>query len=432
MKKIIRVILVTILLLTLSVGAVGCSVFTEGGYFVPGTNNNQGGIEGPGEEGPSGPVYTPEDRPSFENIVISSGSGELLSLVEAVEMVDRTSVAIIAQKSSGSGVILDITNGNDNNYVYILTCFHVISDATSFDVYIPDEDCNYDNEDFIFSGKIGNVIYNDVAVTLVGGDKDSDLALLKLDITKPAKSGNVLSLDKIVKAKGPSSTYESKKGETVFAIGNPTGALPGSVASGEISYLERKNQFINGVGNMDLMQISVTTNHGSSGGGLYNLYGELIGITNAGSDSYTAINYAIPYKLTNGNGYLAIATELLGTSTATNYGYIIGRREKFGFTSSVMSDSSGLTYIAISEVVTGSQAEQVGLKVGDVIVSVTLPDGTTETTVDNEQLTSALGKVQIGEYAIINCITEDWRGQKTEEYSVKLYSKQFRFCDTGN
>ena len=429
MKKIIRTIAITVLLLMLTIGTVGCDVFAGGGFFVPDTNNNQNATEQP-EEG-TGPVYTPEDRPTFDNVIIARGNGELLSLVDAVKAVDRTSVAIISQKSSGSGVFLDITNGDDNNYVYILTCFHVISEATSFEVYIPDENCDYTNKDFIFEGKIGNVIYNDVAVTLVGGDKDSDLALLKLDITKPAKSGNVLSLDKIVKAKGPSEGYESQKGETVFAIGNPTGSLPGSVASGEISYLERKNEFISGVGNMDLMQISVTTNHGSSGGGLYNLYGELIGITNAGSDSYTAINYAIPYKLTNGNGYLSIVTELLGTSTATNYGYIIGRREKFGFTSSLMQKNSGETYIAVSEVEKDSQAEKVGLTVGDVILSVTLPDGTTETTINNDQLTSALGKVKIGEYVTINCAREDWRGQLSE-FNVKLYSKQFRFCDTGN
>ncbi len=429
MKKIIRVIAITILLLTLSISALGCDVFTNGGSFIP-DNNNQNQTNPPENNGGE-EIYTPENRPSFDNIVIAKGNGELMTLVDAVEAVDRTSVAIITEKSSGSGVILDITNGNDANYVYILTCFHVISDASSFNVYIPDENCDYSNKDFIFAGKIGSVIYNDVAVTLVGGDKDSDLALLKLDITKPAETGNVLSLDRIVKAKAPSAEYQSKKGETVFAIGNPTGSLPGSVASGEISFVERKNQYINSVGNMDLMQISVTTNHGSSGGGLYNLAGELIGITNAGSDSYTAINYAIPYSLSNGNGYISIVTELLGTATDTNYGYVIGRREKFGFTSSLVTNNAGDTYIAVAEIVAGSQAEQVGMKVGDIIVSVTLPDGTTETTVNNEQLTAALGKVKIGEYATINLTTEDWRGLRSD-YSVKLYSKQFRFCDTGN
>jgi serine protease Do len=182
---------------------------------------------------------------------------------------------------------------------------------------------------------------------------------------------------------------------------------------------------------MDLMQISVPTNHGSSGGGLYNLYGELIGITNAGNDSYTALNFAIPYELSNGNGYLAIATELLGTSTATNYGYIIGRRERFGFTSSLTTNSLGGTYLTVSEVVKGSQAELSGMKVGDIIVSVTLPDGITVNVVNNNQLTEAFGKVKIGESVNVTLATEDWRGLRSE-YTVKLNCKQFRFCNTGN
>lgn len=356
---------------------------------------------------------------------------EELSLADAVAKVERTSVAIYTNNSAGSGVIVDMrdsTKPNDD-YVYVITCHHVIEGKGPVQVIIPDEKCSYENEDYIFSGSIGNDTFADVnAVTLVGGDKDSDIAVLRIDLSKNADSGKKLSADKIVKASVPTE-YSVKKGESIFAIGNPTGVLPGSVSDGIVSYIERE-VFIDSIGNMSLLQISVTTNPGNSGGGLYNLKGELIGITNAGNTSYDAINFAIPAVLSNGNGFISISAQLLGSQTDTNYGYISGRKEKFGFT--VVQEEG---YVGISVIVADSIAEGAGLRVNDKIdsikvVSVDNPNNVVEKNVSTlEDFSSVMNNVKIGD--TITIYVSRVSGFDVVRTSCNMVAKQYRFCDTG-
>ena len=68
--------------------------------------------------------------------------------------------------------------------------------------------------------------------------------------------------------------------DTVLAIGNPLGELTFSLTQGIISALDRKVTLSNGT-SMDLLQTDCAINSGNSGGALFNLYGEVIGVTNA-------------------------------------------------------------------------------------------------------------------------------------------------------
>ena len=384
-------------------------------------------------------------------------------LVEAVAKVERSSVMIvIGNSSSGSGVIVDMSfdsSGenaaswkNDSNVIYIITCHHMMSqESTSgitpvgeITVYIPDENCNYENTNYIFDGYIGNEqpsVYNNgyggkkYAVTLVGGDYESDIALLKLDLNIPAKSGNKLSADKIVKAQIPdfSTGYTTRKAETVFSIGNPTGTLPGTVASGIVSYLERKTA-VSDVGVMTLMQIDVSTNPGSSGGGLYNMFGELIGITNAGNTNYTNINFAIPCYLSNGNGFVDIVAQLGGTATETNYGYVSGRKAKFGFTITQGTDDSNNSYLYISSVNTNSISYNSGLRQGDEVVSIKVgADGTTKSISQMSTFQDIMSELKAGDEVTLNVKRTKQNGWKTTtiDVAVKMITESYHFCNTG-
>ena len=395
----------------------------------------------------------------FETTAVERNS--LDALQTAVAKVERTSVMIeIGATSAGSGVIVDISfddEGDDvaswkknDNVIYIITCHHMVSRENTFGtegvgeitVYIPDENCDYSNEDYIFSGFIGNGKPSEYestgyAVTLVGGDYESDIALLKVNLSIPAKSGKTLSADKIVKAQIPdfSSGYQTRKGETVFSIGNPTGTLPGTVASGIVSYLNRETS-VSEVGNMTLMQIDVSTNPGSSGGGLYNLYGELIGITNAGNTNYTNINFAIPCHLDNGNGFVDVVAGLGGPATENNYGYVSGRRVKFGFTVTQGSDSDG-SFVYVSAVTSGSIAASSGLQANDVITTITVKNGSevvaTKDVTTVTQFGEIMNKLQAGYQVVLDGTrtTTSWGRTKTSSLKVTMIAESFLFCNTG-
>ncbi len=352
MRKIAKILSIAILSIITCFSISGCTFINEG-YFNP---------SGTGSSNVNSIVAS-------ENVNFNTGETNEqnpLSLVDAYQKVYRTSVAIgMAMGGEGSGVIVDVQNSG--NFVYIITCHHVISAGGEITVYVPDEKGEYDNEDYIFVGEIGSEIYPNRAVTLVGGDNVSDIAVIKINLNIAAVSGKKLSMDKIQKAVILPENREVKVLETIFAIGNPLGELPGSATAGEVSYLERDVR-VSEVGDMTLMQISVLTNPGNSGGGLYNLYGELIGITNAGNTSFDGINFAIPSKLGNGNGFVSIARQLISTATETNYGYVSGRWD-IGI-SIDYETKNNVNYVKISNVTPGSNADLAGLKSGYYITGL--------------------------------------------------------------
>ena len=424
MKKILKTALLTLALVLLVTSAVGCA-FLEG----------NGSIDN-----------LPDSTATAHSIVFnqSAGAREKMAKEDAIAKVRRSVVAIKmplsdSSVSYGSGVIIDIVrtdkDGNNldgENVFYILTCHHVIDSQGAITVYVPDEEgdnwgeSDY-NGDYAFSGKIGGTFTGEVS--LIGGDQESDIALLKLDIT-----GSGVSKDKIVKSSlAPSSGYQMKVGEDVFAIGNPSGTLPGTVSVGTISYINRETS-ISDIGNMTLLQINTDIFHGSSGGALFNMYGEIIGVTNAGSDTYVGICYSIPYVVDEANGdkdkgFINIATQLLGSYTGSNYGYISGRLEKFGFTAQEVAVENGV--VKVSSVVQGSQANLKGIKVEDVIQKAQKA-GSDAVTIDSiSKLTSVITSMTQGDTLTLTLRRKAGYFDYAS-VTVTLTAKQFIFCDTGD
>lgn len=137
--------------------------------------------------------------------------------------------------------------------------------------------------------------------TVIGRDNDSDIAVLKID------------------AEGLSAAVwgDSDKlsvGQTIVAVGNPLGQLGGSVTSGIISSTDREVTVENT--KMNLIQIDAAVNPGNSGGGLFNLKGELVGIVNAKSSGtgIEGLGFAIP-----ANDATLTVEQLI------EYGYVKGR-----------------------------------------------------------------------------------------------------------
>ena len=235
------------------------------------------------------------------------------------------------ESGAGSGVIIS-SDG------YILTCAHVVSGASNITVSIGDKD---------------------YPATLVGEDTTSDIAVVKVDATglTPATVGNSDNL---------------KVGESVMAVGNPLGELGGTVTSGIVSALNRSVtiQGTSSTNTMSLIQMDASVSPGNSGGGLFNMNGELIGLVNAKSSSSDAegLGFAIPI-----NDAIKVAQDLLEN------GYVSGR-PYMGITYLAVTDAQTAAQLNINaygvyvvDVVQGGPADKAGLKTGDRIVSI---DGT--------------------------------------------------------
>lgn len=357
MKKVARniILLVTALILALSLAACsGCNVVSVN----PGGNGTGGGtiVDPSGVSKNLGKTYDVESV-TFHK----STDGAALSLEDAIDKVFESVVVVKTDLSGGtgwgSGILLDMdvvyqdASVNRNDFAYILTCHHVIEDGLKVTVYLPKYDellGTYEYETYAFSG------------TLVGGDKLSDVAVLRIDLTNNSYG---LSESELVKAQ--INDGDLTVGQDVFAVGNPTGYLPGTVTKGIVSYINREVS-VEDIGTMTLIQVDAAINHGNSGGGLFNLAGELIGVVNSGADDYQGLNFAIP--IFGANGAEAVAESLVMTSSDDNYGYMQGRW-KFGATFSVASDRYG-SYVQISAITEGGTLAKAGAKNGDILVSL--------------------------------------------------------------
>lgn len=441
MKKIFRNICLVISLLAMAVSFVGCTFYSG---EVPKDDDKDDSQSYYGTT-----VDLPDSKTLIGNVeyaTVDRAREDLpMNLQDAVNTVRRSSVAIFvtttsdgtSSTSAGSGIIVDlkVKGVEEPNAFYILTCHHVIESLGSIVVQVPDENFRYgESEKWIFKGTLGGKDPSG-EITLVGGDKYSDVAVLKLDISERTD----ITSEEIYKAPIISQDYSVSYGEEVFAIGNPGGTYPGTLSVGYVSYVNRITS-VSDIGKMTLLQINVNTDHGSSGGGLYNLYGELVGITNAGNDDYKGINFAIPSKIAVeegaiDNGFINIATQLLATASAVNfknYGYVSGRAELFGFTvSSSDNTKNGIPYVA--GVTSGSLAESAGLLSGDEIVYLTV-NGEEKDISTYGKYTEVMASLTIGDTIVMKVerVVTSGRWGTTITKEIKAMTKsQYYFANTG-
>ncbi len=222
---------------------------------------------------------------------------------------------------AGSGVILSEDG-------LIVTNYHVVAGATQVTVTLS-------------TGK-------SYEAKIVGEDDEEDLALLRID-------------EKDLPAAVLGSSGALKVGDGVVAVGNPLGKLGGTVTDGIVSALDREIE-IDGK-DYRLLQTNAAVNPGNSGGGLFNMRGELIGVVNAkvSESSVEGLGFAIPIDHAKG-----IIEEI------STYGYIRGRID-LGADLIEINDAVTARYYNVSEggvYVSSVSDAGTGLRPGDLILAV--------------------------------------------------------------
>ena len=274
--------------------------------------------------------------------------------------------------AAGSGFILSADG-------YVLTNYHVVENSDSITVSL------YNGEEY--------------DATLVGCDQSNDIAVLKIDAEglTPAVLGDSDNLN---------------VGDQVVAIGNPLGELTFSLTTGAVSALNREVTLSSNV-TMDLIQTDCAINSGNSGGALFNLYGEVIGITNAkysssssGSEaSIDNIGFAIPM-----NHVKNIVKSIIETGSIT--------KPYIGVTVTAVSSEAqayGLpTGAAVRSVEEDSPAAKGGLEANDIITEV---NGTTITS--SSDLVSYVGEQAPGDELKLKV----YRQGKTLDITVTIGEK---------
>ena len=267
----------------------------------------------------------------------------------------------------GTGVIADEAG-------LIVTNAHVIEGCASAEVTL------YNNESY--------------EALLVGADAVSDLALLKIDCSGlPAASfGDISSLS---------------VGDPVAAIGNPLSEeFRSTLTNGIISAIDRGMNY-NGH-TMSLLQTNAAINEGNSGGALFNMYGQVVGITNMKMMSYFSsiegIGFAIPSSTVK-----AVVDQL-----AEN-GEVRGR-PSIGITVGAIPQEAVENYelpegLYISAVAENSDAAAQGIREGDILLAI---DGQSVST--TEEVAAIRDTKGVGDSLRFTI----WRQGETFEVDVRL------------
>lgn len=236
---------------------------------------------------------------------------------------------------AGSGVIIRVND--EKSLAYIVTNNHVIEDATKITVTLSDKTM--------------------IAATLVGRDEKTDLAVISIPTKGKDQDGNDKTLNLSVAKLGISANV--LVGEEVLIIGNPLGQLGGSASNGIISATARQISVDGQM--MTLMQTNAAVNPGNSGGAMFDMSGNLIGIVNAKytDEAIEGIGFAIP---------IDIAKPII--EDLAKHGYVTGRPNigitvEYGTYISSVGSTNWITEIA-----EGSDAYKAGLKAADQIVSI--------------------------------------------------------------
>lgn len=237
-------------------------------------------------------------------------------------------------EGAGSGVIIK-ENG------YIITNNHVVEGASNIIVTTTDQ--------------------KEYEATLIGTDADTDVAIIKIN-AKGLQAATMGNSDQL------------NVGDLAVAIGNPLGELGGTVTAGIISALDRSIS-IDGK-TMTLLQTDTSINPGNSGGGLFNQYGQLIGVVvakSSGSD-VEGLGFAIPI-----NRAAEVAEQLMDggyvkgkPSTGMAYRDMSQQQQSsdmFGFEEFFGGGYTQQSGVYIAEI-NGKNAKKSGFEVGDMVYAV--------------------------------------------------------------
>ena len=258
--------------------------------------------------------------------------------------VSTTTVNIFGQTStsaaSGSGFVLTQDG-------YIVTNYHVIEDAVN---------------DSSVSIEVSFANGDKYTATLVGGEQDNDVAVLKIDATglQPVTLGDS---DQLV------------VGESVYTIGNPLGELTYSLSNGLVSALDRlittSSTNANGqteTTTLNVLQTNCDINPGNSGGPLFDSYGNVVGIVTAkytqtsSGVSAEGLGFALPI-----NDVKEIINDLIEHGYVTGKPYLGIQVRNVSSEAQAYGISAGAAVVSVAE---GSCAQEAGLQVNDIIIAI--------------------------------------------------------------
>ena len=289
-------------------------------------------------------------------------------LNEFNDLLGRGQGGLRRQSSLGSGFIIDASG-------YVVTNNHVIDGADEIDVNLSD----------------GTVL----PAKLIGKDEDVDLALLKVE----ARS----ALTPVPWANSDTADV----GQWVVAIGNPFG-LGGTVTAGIIS---ARNRDISAGSYDDFIQTDAAINKGNSGGPLFNLRAEVVGINTAiispgEAGGSVGVGFSVPAN------FAKVVIEQLRKSGQTNRGTmgITARSvdqplaEAYG-----LKSPSGAIVTSVSK---GGAAEAAGIKVGDLITTLN-----NQTIKESRDLFRIMGVTQVGAQVSVRYIRNGKQGAATVKLS---------------
>ena len=213
----------------------------------------------------------------------------------------------------------------------------------------------------------------------MGGEEENDIAVLKVEAQ---------GLTPVVIGK----SSDLHVGDQVVAIGNPLGELTFTLTGGYVSAMDRSITMSDG-SVMNMIQTDTAINSGNSGGPLFNLYGEVVGITtaklsssNSSSASVEGLGFAIPI-----DDVVEMVSDIM------EHGYVTGK-PNVGILLEEVSGQAiryGIPQGAyVSGVLSGAAGDKAGLQAGDIITAV---DGEAVTSVS--ALQDAVKRFRAGDSA---------------------------------
>ena len=284
--------------------------------------------------------------------------------------------------SGGAGVVYKI----NDDYTYVITNYHVVYNNSA----VPGENGKISSKiiGYLYGSEgIGKQIenvqddegypvydYGTMALEFeyVGGSVEKDLALIRIP------TDTILARNNAVRAVQLADSY--RVGETAVAIGNPEGygiSVTKGIVSVDSEYIALA---IDGTARYyRTLRMDTSIYHGSSGGGLFNESGELIGITNAGNEEDESINYAIPlstvktcisdilyYALDDDENTNGVYKVVIGITTTTEDSrYVYNQTTKTGRI---------VETIKITEVIQDSIASRIGIQTNEILYSIIVND----------------------------------------------------------